>query len=96
MKTKTARSALVTIVVLAATAGVVNSAPAGAPMTFQPHPDGFGGPLAPRLSFKPIDRVSGSGVSPLQRVPCAAPVAPGTACFVGPSVISAEGNPSPQ
>ena len=83
MNAKTARSAIVTIAVLAATAGVVNSAPAGAPMTFQQHPDGFGGPVAHRMSFKPIDRVMDSGgASGLRRVACPAPVPAGTACFV--------------
>jgi hypothetical protein len=83
MRSKTARSALVTIAVLAVTAGVVNSAPAGEDMTFQKYPDAFGGPVAHRVHARPLDRVPASAARALRPVRCApGAAAAGTICFV--------------
>lgn len=84
MTRKTARSSALTIVVLAALAGGVNAAPASDPLTFQPHPDGFGGPVA-HHRIASIWREQGVAAAySVRRVRCAAPAAEaaGTACFV--------------
>lgn len=84
MSGKTARSSALTIIVLAALAGAVNAAPSSGPMTFQPHPDGFGGPVA-RHAIVPLWREPATRTSySVTQVRCASPAAAaqGTTCFV--------------
>ena len=78
------RSSAVTVAFLAAAAIVVNAAPASAPLTFQKHPDGFGGPVA-RHAVVPLWREQAAPTRySVHQVRCAslAAAASGTACFV--------------